>query len=198
MPKIVDKKEMCGRIMDAALVSFTKQGYHATRMTDVASQAGLAKGTLYLYFSGKDDLTIALIHRYFSEIETAIDATEMPETLAEFLDGLRLALMPSQDRIAAMRLFFDVLGPGFSLPEGRQVIGAFFRRLGRHYEACLEHLVRRGQVSSGLDVPSTGAAIVSMADGMIIHLALFEPSPTLYADRVNAAIALLERGLHAA
>ncbi len=36
--------------------NFTKNGFDRTRMEDIATSAGLAKGTLYLYFKNKEDL----------------------------------------------------------------------------------------------------------------------------------------------
>jgi len=41
-------------ILDAALQLFTEKGFSATRMMDVATSAGISKGTLYLYFSNKE------------------------------------------------------------------------------------------------------------------------------------------------
>lgn len=43
-------------IMDAALDLFLEKGFAATRLEDVAKKAGVSKGTLYLYFSDKEDL----------------------------------------------------------------------------------------------------------------------------------------------
>jgi AcrR family transcriptional regulator len=36
--------------MQSAMENFSKKGFHRTRMEDIAAAAGLAKGTLYLYF----------------------------------------------------------------------------------------------------------------------------------------------------
>lgn len=44
------------RILDAALTTFAERGYHGTAVPDVASVAGVAVGTLYHYFSSKEDL----------------------------------------------------------------------------------------------------------------------------------------------
>lgn len=44
MPKIVDKKEMQARILDAAMACFLERGYHATKMDDVAHTAASQKG----------------------------------------------------------------------------------------------------------------------------------------------------------
>src|SRR6185295_417066 len=43
-------------ILDAALTVFAAQGYEAARLDDVAARAGVAKGTLYLYFKDKEAL----------------------------------------------------------------------------------------------------------------------------------------------
>jgi AcrR family transcriptional regulator len=42
-------------ILDAALTVFAAQGYEAARLDDVAARAGVAKGTLYLYFKDKEE-----------------------------------------------------------------------------------------------------------------------------------------------
>ena len=82
MPKIVDKQAMQTRILDAAMGCFLDQGFHVTKMEDVARAAGLAKGTLYLYFKGKDEVMLALLTRYFSDIRQRIAAMPAPPSLA--------------------------------------------------------------------------------------------------------------------
>ncbi len=52
-----DKRE---RILDAAVRVFAKSGFHATRVADVAKAAGVADGTIYLYFESKDELLRSL------------------------------------------------------------------------------------------------------------------------------------------
>ena len=48
-------------ILGAALTVFAERGYEAARLDDVAARAGVAKGTLYLYFKDKEALFEALI-----------------------------------------------------------------------------------------------------------------------------------------
>ena len=43
-------------ILDAALEEFTARGYEGARLDDVAKRAGIAKGTIYLYFADKEAL----------------------------------------------------------------------------------------------------------------------------------------------
>ena len=48
------------RILDAAVRVFAKKGFHATRVSEVAKAAGVADGTIYLYFKSKDELLVSL------------------------------------------------------------------------------------------------------------------------------------------
>ncbi|HEY2154827.1 MAG TPA: TetR/AcrR family transcriptional regulator [Isosphaeraceae bacterium] len=49
------------RILEAAALLFAGRPYHEVRMDDIAGQAGVAKGTLYLHFRDKEALYLALI-----------------------------------------------------------------------------------------------------------------------------------------
>ena len=48
------------RILDGALRAFAKKGFYNTKVSEIASEAGVADGTIYLYFKNKDDLLISL------------------------------------------------------------------------------------------------------------------------------------------
>ncbi|MEW6163734.1 MAG: TetR/AcrR family transcriptional regulator [Pseudomonadota bacterium] len=50
-----------GELTAAALDLFVEKGYAATRLEDVARRAGVSKGTLYLYFDGKESLFKAVV-----------------------------------------------------------------------------------------------------------------------------------------
>jgi AcrR family transcriptional regulator len=55
------KEARPAELLRAALELFTERGYAATRLEDVAKHAGVSKGTVYLYFSGKEELFKAVI-----------------------------------------------------------------------------------------------------------------------------------------
>lgn len=59
-------------ILAAARTVFLRDGYKETRMADVAAEAGIAVGTLYLYFPGKDDLVQALVDGFFQRLTVAL------------------------------------------------------------------------------------------------------------------------------
>jgi AcrR family transcriptional regulator len=67
-------------LLSAALDLFVERGYLATRLDDVAKNAGVSKGTLYLYFTNKEDLFKAVVREnvvpVLGEAEEAIDRFE--------------------------------------------------------------------------------------------------------------------------
>lgn len=48
------------RILDGALKAFARKGFYNTKVSEIAAEAGVADGTIYLYFKNKDDLLISL------------------------------------------------------------------------------------------------------------------------------------------
>lgn len=60
------------RIIEAAREVFLEEGYESARMADVAAHAGVAVGTLYLYFDSKADLAGALTDRFFEKIYSRV------------------------------------------------------------------------------------------------------------------------------
>jgi AcrR family transcriptional regulator len=68
-------------ILAAALASFAERGFAATRLEDVAARAGISKGTLYLYFEGKEELFEAVVRA------TLLPNLERIEVLAATFEG---------------------------------------------------------------------------------------------------------------
>ena len=61
-------------ILAAALEEFSVRGFEATRLDDVARRAGVAKGTIYLYFRDKESLFQELIRTMLTPIVGSIEA----------------------------------------------------------------------------------------------------------------------------
>ena len=59
-----DKRD---RILEAAVKVFARKGYFAARVADIASQAGVADGTIYLYFRSKEDILVSLFDEIMAE-----------------------------------------------------------------------------------------------------------------------------------
>ncbi|HKH87669.1 MAG TPA: helix-turn-helix domain-containing protein, partial [Acidimicrobiales bacterium] len=65
------------KLLDTAVAELDSHGYHGARMARIAKAAGVAHGTLYVYFSDKDDLLSALQLDVDSELRQVLLA--MPE-----------------------------------------------------------------------------------------------------------------------
>jgi len=70
------------RILRAAIEVFATKGYFAARMTDIATAAGVADGTLYLYFDGKEHLLMSIFNdvlgRFIDTAQSEIAAAKDP------------------------------------------------------------------------------------------------------------------------
>jgi AcrR family transcriptional regulator len=65
--------ERRGAIIEAAMDEFIARGFAATRLDDVAKRAGVAKGTIYLYFADKETLFQELIRMELSPVVAALE-----------------------------------------------------------------------------------------------------------------------------
>jgi TetR/AcrR family fatty acid metabolism transcriptional regulator len=69
----VDKRR---QILDAAVRVFARQGFHSTRVADIADEAGVAYGLVYHYFQSKDEVLNELFSERWSLLLAAIEETE--------------------------------------------------------------------------------------------------------------------------
>ena len=60
-------------IMEKALELFAEQGFRATSVQEITERSGISKGAFYLSFKSKDELIMALIHKFLQEFITNID-----------------------------------------------------------------------------------------------------------------------------
>ena len=85
------------QIIDAAIRVFARKGYFSSRVSDIAREAGIAAGTIYLYFDTKEDILITLFR----------------EKMAEFVSALWRAIAEEPDAVAKLRrlvyLHFEML-----------------------------------------------------------------------------------------
>ncbi|QDD63125.1 TetR/AcrR family transcriptional regulator [Herbaspirillum seropedicae] len=72
------KQDRPQELLAAALQLFVERGYAATRLEDVAAQAGVSKGTLYLYFDSKESLFKSVVRAHMlpllDEAEARVDS----------------------------------------------------------------------------------------------------------------------------
>ena len=92
------------RILDAAVRVFARKGFYATRVSEVAKAAGVADGTIYLYFKSKDALLVSLfehrVERLLTFLSTALpEAATASEKLKRIIE-LQLGLLEGERDLA--------------------------------------------------------------------------------------------------
>jgi AcrR family transcriptional regulator len=197
MPKVVDREQMQHGILDAAMTVYARKGYHTATIADVAEEAGLGKGTLYLYFKNKEAIAEAMVERHFSRLEALFQAQPVPASLKAFLAGLSDTMDVPEEQARFIRVFFEVFGPSFASDSFSKKVAGFFDRLGVHYAAHLSHLIALGEIRADVDAQATGRALASLVDGMILHRGLFGITKTRQAKLRREAIAIFMTGLTA-
>ena len=61
------------QIIDAAVIAIAENGYHQAQVSKIAKQAGVADGTIYLYFKNKEDILISLFEEKMGNFIEKID-----------------------------------------------------------------------------------------------------------------------------
>ena len=91
------------QILDRALDVFAEQGYHRASVTDLVKAAGVARGTFYLYFDGKEAIFLELLEQLLSEFRSKIvgadtgpNAQPLSDQLARIVAGILTTLQDNQ------------------------------------------------------------------------------------------------------
>jgi TetR/AcrR family fatty acid metabolism transcriptional regulator len=75
-----DKRE---RILDAAIKVFAKSGYHGSRISDIAREAGIAYGLVYHYFKNKEEILGSIFEQRWGGFLEALEGIAAERTSAE-------------------------------------------------------------------------------------------------------------------
>jgi AcrR family transcriptional regulator len=166
-PKRERGKQRVAALMDAGAELFAEKGYEATTMTEIASRAGAAIGSLYQFFPSKEALAEALFNRFaeraaasFAQVEARAPGCSARE-LADLLIDHKLA--QGADRDAAIALS----GVVASIVERRKPLGDALR--GR-----LAAILNAGNPALGQDEAAAAAIIVNQVMKMVPALAATE------------------------
>lgn len=68
------------QIIDAAVIAIAQNGYHQAQVSKIAKQAGVADGTIYLYFKNKEDILISVFEEKMSLFIENLQAIIKKET----------------------------------------------------------------------------------------------------------------------
>jgi TetR/AcrR family fatty acid metabolism transcriptional regulator len=190
---VLDKRDA---ILRAATDVFARNGFFQSQVADVARAAGVAAGTVYLYFRSKDDLLVSIFERTMREAidegRAALDGVADPRQRLERLAKMHLERLGRDRELAVV---FQV-----ELRQSTKFMERFSSTFLRDYIGMLRETIADGQ-KAGLfraDVNPTIAAKVLFGalDEMATNWILSKRRYSLAAE-ANAVIDLFVNGVGA-
>jgi AcrR family transcriptional regulator len=138
------QREKRRRILRAAITVFARNGYHASKVSDVATEAGVAYGLVYHYFGSKEQLLDTIFRRTWTNMLEAVEEVERSDTSArEQIRAIaHIVLGGWQLDPELIRVLIREVARG---PQLEQEIDA----IARAFDA-LERVVARGQAKGEL------------------------------------------------
>jgi len=178
-PRIVDKAEKEYSLVRAATEIFRRQGYAAATMDAIAAEAGVAKGTLYLYFDNKEDLFFAVFDVFFESIlekaESAMADDMNAEARLRALYAVWASVLKNHSDYASLMLEFWAAG---AAGDSADHLSQVFRAVYREHRAFAAAIIRLGQEQGMFDATLDADALAAVAIGGVDGLWLqvwFDP-----------------------
>jgi AcrR family transcriptional regulator len=147
----MNRVERRQHILTAARDVFAKRGYHQTTIDEIVAEAGLARGTFYLYFEDKRAVFADLIDRFFTQltmviqrIDTGDDAPPVDQQAKENIRRILRTCLA--ERAMTKILFTDALG----------IDSAFDRKLLTFYDAVVQLLTESLREGQALGIVADG------------------------------------------
>jgi AcrR family transcriptional regulator len=121
------------------------KGYHDTTTAEIAESAGVAAGTIYIYFSSKEELLVAVFEEFLGKhmqrLREGVERETTPKAKMDRLLTLGLELM--QDNPDSARIFLS------QLRQSTKMITTVAKRSSRAYKDIIEEVLTQG-AHSGL------------------------------------------------
>lgn len=192
--KIMQRREM----LAAALELFSEKGYHNVTMHEIAGKAEFAIGTLYKFFSNKEDLYKALIldlsDRFHAEISNAIESPgDEIEKLRRYVQAKGEVF---RDKAATIRLYFaETRGASFNILAGLdQDIRNRRERFLERIAAIFESGIRAGRFHPIAAPYILSVALDSLCNAFLI-LWLENPEKHSYPEDPDTILNIFFKGL---
>jgi len=165
----IDVKE---KIVNAALMTFSKYGYDRTRMDDVAEAAKVSKGRLYLYFKNKEELFYAISERNIAELKQQLSTLftgkeNLKSSSENFYENFR-----SNNTTDLERVFFEIIAESSRNLKLRKML---YEQRIKIFDVVIEYLnsqMQRGLIKKGTNTKAIASGLVSLYNGLSLSRVL--------------------------
>ena len=160
----IDVKE---KIVDAALVTFSKYGYDRTRMEDVAEAAKVSKGRLYLYFKNKEELFYAISERNITELKEQFSTLftkkeDFISSAENFYENFR----SNKTTTDLEKVFFEIIAESSRNPKLRKML---YEQRIKIFDIVIEYLnsqMQRGLLKKDTNTKAIASGLISLYNGL--------------------------------
>lgn len=175
-------------LLDAALVVFSAKGYTATRLEDVAEQAGVTRGAIYWHFKNKADLYNTLIAEFSQRADVVIEQAvaeggSVTDILRRVLTYLLTYLETDADFRAINELTLFKTELTEELREGWQMKLDATNALVQSLGSAMREGIASGDLRDDLDPVEAARAFLSFSSGAT---SLWLMNPTAFSLKTSA------------
>lgn len=175
MPKIVDKEAKKMEILHAAMQVFAHKGVVKTKIIDIATTAGVGKGTIYEYFRSKEEIFTSAYNYFFQTIESMLQEALSKED--DPLKQLELILIISLDAFRHIgEEFADIMmefwaegirNKNLDILDTINLKGVY-----SNYRKMIQKILKKG-IEKGMfkpmDTKSTASVLIGTLDGIMLQ-----------------------------
>ncbi len=155
------------RIIAAAAKLFGDKGYHDTTTAEIAESAGVAAGTIYIYFSSKEELLVAVFEeflgRHMERLRDGVQKEKTPKDKLIRLLTLGLELM--QNNPDSARIFLS------QLRQSTKMITTVSKRSSRAYKDIIEEVLTEGThtgLCREINVPAAASMLFGAYQSVVL------------------------------
>ena len=154
------------QIVEAAIRVFARNGYYNSRVSDIAREAGIASGTIYLYFKTKDEILVTLFRdrmaAFVAHLRREIAAEPDPVAKIRRLVGVHFAVLEQSPALAEVVQVELRQGHKFFRGASAHEVSAYFELIA----SILEEGVAAGRFHADLPVKVATKMLFGAMDQM--------------------------------
>jgi AcrR family transcriptional regulator len=174
MPKIVDKRKRALQLSQAATRVLAREGFAATRMEDIAKEAGVSKGLLYEYYRSKEDLFFAVCdHLAAQRPRKANGGRRLDSPIASLIQQVAANYDWSPDFIPIMVDYWGKILKGTAEQRRKYIthVDKFYAERRREIRDILASYSSRGELQLSLNPAVLANLVIACVEG--IHMQEF-------------------------
>jgi AcrR family transcriptional regulator len=178
MPKVSQEYRDARRlqILSAARRCFLRSGFHETSMQDLFAESGLSSGAVYRYFSGKDDMVMAIVEENMRDVLAVIQALaagQQDRGMGALLADVLLLVEKKHEETQLGPMSVLVWAEALRNPLVAQRFGAAMAQLRDELTEAVRGYQADGSLPSDASTEALARLFLSVVTGYILQLAVF-------------------------